>query len=126
MWGWSFDEACQAIQSAFNPIDTSILNSKPRKSITDAFDEIELEKEQRKPYLITLWWGLNGLRLNEDGTSEWIRKMIPKTTDYIPPYIKTDPYILDAYRLMGGNNMIAQCCRDTEKLSIYLGKGIIG
>lgn len=35
--------------------------------------------ERRKPAdkTITLWWGLDGLRLNEDGTTEWISRKKP-------------------------------------------------
>lgn len=36
--------------------------------------------EAREPVnkTITLWWGLDGLRLNEDGTSKWISREKPK------------------------------------------------
>lgn len=32
------------------------------------------ENEKKNPYLITLWWGLDGLRLNEDGTIEMVTR----------------------------------------------------
>lgn len=34
---------------------------------------IDLYKD-REPYQLTLWWGDNGLRFNEDGTTKWINK----------------------------------------------------
>ena len=34
--------------------------------------KIEEEKERREPYIITLWLGLDGLRINEDGSYEWV------------------------------------------------------
>lgn len=42
--------------------------------------ELQEEKEKREQYEIVLWWGLDGLKLNNDGTSEWIsrRKHQPK------------------------------------------------
>lgn len=35
--------------------------------------------ESRKPIeqIVILWWGLDGLRLNEDGTAEWISRKKP-------------------------------------------------
>lgn len=33
--------------------------------------KIEEEKELREPYIITLWLGFDGLRINEDGSYEW-------------------------------------------------------
>lgn len=37
-------------------------------------ETLQAEKENQKPYAIILWWGLDGLRLNDDGSFEWIRK----------------------------------------------------
>lgn len=39
-----------------------------------AWLEIMREQERKPVYLITIWWGLDGLKLNEDGTTEWIRR----------------------------------------------------
>lgn len=36
--------------------------------------DIQRNKENRPKKRLTLWWGLDGLRLNDDGTSEWIRR----------------------------------------------------
>lgn len=51
-------------------------------SVTEYLDRIEREllklAERRGQYLIVLWWGYDGLRLNEDGATEWIsRKPTP-------------------------------------------------
>lgn len=42
--------------------------------------EIQEEKEKQEAYEIVLWWGLDGLKLRDDGTTEWIsrRKHQPK------------------------------------------------
>lgn len=49
-------------------------------SISEYFDRMEqaaldiLEKQEPVDKIIILWWGLDGLRLNEDGTLEWISR----------------------------------------------------
>lgn len=44
-----------------------------------------LEKHEPMEQIIVLWWGLDGLRLNEDGALEWIsRKKPPETVFYQP------------------------------------------
>lgn len=57
-------------------------------SVTEYLDRMERESlklaERRKKYLIVLWWGFDGLRLNEDGTTEWISR---KPTSTPPPQI---------------------------------------
>lgn len=46
-------------------------------SVSEYFDRIEkasieiLEEIKPVDHTIVLWWGLDGLRLNEDGTLEW-------------------------------------------------------
>lgn len=45
--------------------------------IEKAYLEI-LETRQPISQSITLWWGLDGLRLKEDGTTEWISRRKPK------------------------------------------------
>ena len=37
-----------------------------------------LEQQEPVNQTIILWWGLDGLRLNEDGTLEWVSKRKPK------------------------------------------------
>lgn len=36
--------------------------------------EIQEEQEKQEKYHITLWWGLDGLRLYDDGTTKWISR----------------------------------------------------
>lgn len=49
-------------------------------SISEYFDRTEqtaldiLEHQEPIDKTIILWWGLDGLRLNEDGTTEWVRR----------------------------------------------------
>lgn len=48
----------------------------------DRIEKANLEiMEERKPVekVIILWWGLDGLRLNEDGSIEWISRKEPET-----------------------------------------------
>lgn len=33
-----------------------------------------LEEQKAAKHTIVLWWGLDGLRMNEDGSTEWIKK----------------------------------------------------
>lgn len=37
-----------------------------------------LEQQETVDQTIILWWGLDGLRLNEDGTLEWVSRRKPK------------------------------------------------
>lgn len=47
-------------------------------SVTEYLDRMERESlklaGRRERYVIVLWWGHDGLRLNEDGTTEWISR----------------------------------------------------
>lgn len=62
--------------------DTPKLEIEPF-SVTEYFDRMEqatldiMEKQEPIDQTIILWWGLDGLRLNEDGTSEWISRKKP-------------------------------------------------
>lgn len=42
--------------------------------IAKVSEGIQKEAESQEPYILTLWWGIDGLKLKEDGTTEWIRK----------------------------------------------------
>lgn len=48
----------------------------PDRDIQKELDDIleEAEKMRESLPLVTLWWGLQGLRLNKDGTTEWISR----------------------------------------------------
>lgn len=37
-------------------------------------ETMQSEKENQEPYVIILWWNNDGLRLNDDGSFEWISK----------------------------------------------------
>lgn len=56
-------------------------------SYLEKVEEVHLsileEQENREPYIITLWWGLDGCRLNDAGEVEWIsRRKKPKVNYY--------------------------------------------
>lgn len=47
--------------------------------IQNAHEEILHEKELKKePSIIILWWGLEGIQLNEDGSLQWVKKRKPE------------------------------------------------
>lgn len=53
----------------------------PRFDVVEYLDRIEnacisIEKEYKISYTCVLWWGLDGLRINKDGSIEWIRKSL--------------------------------------------------
>lgn len=43
-----------------------------------------LESKVPTDKTITLWWGLDGLRLNEDGTMEWVSRKKKRTSESAP------------------------------------------
>lgn len=58
-------------------------------SVTDYLSRMEkawdkIQKERPEPYKLTLWLGQNGLRLNDDGTTEWVKKEEKKRLQYDP------------------------------------------
>lgn len=48
------------------------------KRTIELSDKLQHEKEQFTNYRIVLWWGIDGLRLNADGSYKWIKKEIIK------------------------------------------------
>lgn len=55
--------------------------NQPKFSVSDYYDRtqqqqetLQAEKENQEPYVIILWCGNDGLRLNDDGSFEWISK----------------------------------------------------
>lgn len=58
-------------------------------SLSEYFDRIEkahlsiLEEIAPIDKSITLWWGFDGLRLNEDGTLEWVNRKPKKKVDLL-------------------------------------------
>lgn len=72
---WKEEQRCEleykrAITPQFNV-------SEYMERIEKAYLEI-LETRQPISQSITLWWGLDGLRLKEDGTTEWVSRKKPK------------------------------------------------
>ena len=51
--------------------------------VSEYYDQMEkaaldiLEQQEPVDQTIILWWGLDGLRLNEDGTLEWVNRRKP-------------------------------------------------
>ena len=74
---------------AFESIGSLLWRSEPQDAGAEHFVVSEylarIEKasieilESRKPVeqIVILWWGLDGVRLNEDGTAEWISRKKP-------------------------------------------------
>lgn len=46
-----------------------------------------LETQEPVDQTIVLWWGLDGLRLNEDGTLEWVSRKKPKSKETTHTYL---------------------------------------
>lgn len=76
--------------------DSTIVPCVPEFSVSDYLERIEKagieiarEQEKQEPYQLVLWLVVEGLRLNEDGTTEWIRreedKHKPISVSYSPP-----------------------------------------
>lgn len=69
----------------FSPFPAELFHE-PREPFDIERETLKIleEKENEEPYLITLWWGFDGLRLNDDGTMEWIsrRPKLKPETDY--------------------------------------------
>lgn len=55
---------------ACDPFSISDYLSRRERTILDLMEQ----REKEEPYVITLWLGLDGLQLNEDGSTEWIRR----------------------------------------------------
>lgn len=66
------------------PYESKNLESVEQFVVSEYYDRMEKAAldilEQREPMgqTIILWWGLDGLRLNEDGELEWISRKTPK------------------------------------------------
>lgn len=75
------DEIPKAQNEIFESYKKMYAHEPKQWSITSYFDRIAkvsegIQKgaEGQESYILTLWWGIDGLKLNEDGTTEWIRK----------------------------------------------------
>lgn len=75
-------------RSQFRPYVSDFSVYKYMDRIEKAGIEIMAEEEKRQEYQLVLWAGLDGLRMNQDGTTEWIRreeeKQKPISVSYSP------------------------------------------
>ena len=61
--------------------------------VSEYYDRMEkaaldiLEHQWPVDQTIILWWGLDGLRLNEDGTLEWVSRKKPKSKETTHAYL---------------------------------------
>lgn len=88
-------------------------------STTEYFDRIEkayneiLEQKERQSsseeYVIILWWGLDGLRLNKDGSSKWISKRKEEPVVFIPTYPQYNAFAINPL-INPLNYQLQQCC----------------
>lgn len=63
--------------------------------------ELQSEKEKQDPYVIILWWWNDGLRLNDDGSFEWIRKNQKPVSISYQPQQSITRQIDDGIRALG-------------------------
>lgn len=59
-----------AFARKFNSFSIPDYLSRRERTILDLMEQ----REKEEPYIITLWLGLDGLQLNEDGSTEWISR----------------------------------------------------
>lgn len=93
-------------------------------SVSEYFDRIEKAgieiQENMKPvdHTIVLWWGLDGLRLNEDGTMKWVSRKQTAENEFYQPCQSIHPAQYGSLRFCQMQNMAApiyslalqQCC----------------
>lgn len=96
------------------------------------YNDILKEKEKQaesEEYIIVLWWGFDGLRLNKDGSSEWIRKeeesdclqkphIESKVVTTIPFYGYGYGYILNNPLINPLTTQIQQCCSTSSYIDL--------
>lgn len=66
------------LSNELNPSKEEVI---PKFDVVEYLDRIEnicisIEKEYKISYTCVLWWGLDGLRINKDGSIEWTRKSL--------------------------------------------------
>lgn len=102
---WLYIGIFDDYQHKFNEqINKMLSENIPQFSVSDYLqriqclsDELQHEKEQSDNYRLVLWWGINGLKLNVDGTSEWIKKESKK---YTSNPVSISPIPIERYDLM--------------------------
>lgn len=91
-------------------------------SIPEYFDRIEkehiklLQEREQNPVskVIELWWGMDGIRLLEDGTTEWVRKdatqiLREKTA---PRDLECESQYRELYKMANANNIMIRHATD--------------
>ena len=65
-------------------VESELLKPYPRRDYDQEIEDIlkEAEKMREELPLVTLWWGLDGLQMNRDGTLEWISKKPKQVEKY--------------------------------------------
>lgn len=98
-----------------NQVKSVCLESDTRFSVSGHFDRMERESQRirdeiksKEPYVLVLWWGDDGLRLNADGTTEWIDKR-PH-----PQPFRYDPNVLELTTL---DDTTLRICQTTAQLT---------
>lgn len=85
-----------------------------------------LEAESSEPYVLILWWGLDGLRLNKDGTTEWISRKKPESISHSHAgrFCTIPKSVFDAVSKQSGclldMNVDIDNCQRREVLPYYL------
>lgn len=67
---WQKEEEFIVLAKQFKPFSIPDYLSRRERTILDLMER----REKEEPYIITLWLGLDGLQLNEDGSTEWISR----------------------------------------------------
>lgn len=77
------------------------------------------EAQKRPKYQLVLWAGLDGLRLNDDGTAEWIRRKKNKLEPPLPAQncINVTPPFVPLMHNLFQQNM---CCQDNTATLLAL------
>lgn len=78
----------------------------------------EIIAEQEDAPCLVLWWGNDGLRLNKDGTTEWIKKIEKKENKgYLPDMRISTMCNNMAYQFAAYNQLFADASRLKRALS---------
>lgn len=87
--------------------------------IEKAAVEIMQEAQNRTEYQLVLWAGLDGLRVNEDGTAEWIRREKKKPE---PLPAQSCVNVPQFYNFPAAQNLFQQnmCCQDNTATLLAL------
>lgn len=73
-----------------------------------------LESQEPVDQTIILWWGLDGLRLNEDGSLEWISRKKPETVYMSDRRLSRLSNLLDQCANTAPTPEMASICQNTQ------------